>query len=311
MGEEHDASWYAATFEQVKNWGRWGADDERGALNLITPERTTAAARLVRTGRAVSAALDLETRPGPGNPSPTQHHMLTAGDARGSNPLPGLEQSADFVGIACHGMTTTHIDALCHVFVEGNMYNGFPAEEVLSTGARRNTVMSAKEGICGRGVLLDAPSVRGVEWLDPDDNVSVADLEEAERRAGLELGPGDILLVSVGRAARVRAEASRAPLHSFAGLDSACIPWLRERDVAVLGSDAISDSFGSELTPGWPMPVHQIVIASMGVHLIDNLDLAALAEACESERRWSFLFSVAPLRIPGGTGSAVNPIAVF
>lgn len=312
MSGDYDASWYASTFEQVKNWGRWGEDDERGALNLITPEMTADAARLAASGRTVSAALDLDTRPGPSNPSPVLHHMLAAGDARASSPLPGFEGSSDFVGIACHGMTTTHIDALCHIFVEGRMYNGFPAEEVLSTGARRDTIMSACHGIAGRGVLLDIPATRDVRWLDPVDKVTVADLEEAERRGGVDVGPGDILLVSVGRSRRVQEEGRSIPLYAFAGLDAACIPWLRERDVAVLGSDGVSDSFGgTDRISGWPMPVHQIAIVSMGVHLMDNLDLAALADACAEERRWSFFLTVSPLRIPGGTGSAVNPIAVF
>jgi kynurenine formamidase len=306
-----DAAWFAATFERVKNWGRWGSDDERGALNLLTPERTAAAASLVREGDAVSCALDLSTVPAADNPHPLEHHMLTAGDARGENPLPGFEQSADYFGIACHGMAVSHIDALCHVFVDGRMYNGFPASDVRSTGARRNTLQSVAGGICGRGVLLDVPRVLGRDWLEPGERITPDDLERAERELGVTVEPGDILLVATGRARHRRAEGAGIIARGMAGLHHECIPWLRERDVAVLGSDGISDVFGTPMVDGWAMPIHQCVIAAMGVHLLDNLDLATLADACAAHERWAFLLTIAPLRIPRATGCPVNPIAVF
>jgi hypothetical protein len=158
-------------FESVKNWGRWGRD-ERGALNYITPARRESAARLVRDGEAVSCALELPVLPGPDNPNPAQHHMVLGGDAPEGSGIPHLEVSLDYIGIACHGMATSHIDALCHVFVKGQMYNGFPAGDVKSNGAERNSIMAARDGIVGRGILLStcagarralAPAGRAIE----------------------------------------------------------------------------------------------------------------------------------------------------
>ena len=310
MGEL-DVAWFERTFEQVKNWGRWGAGDERGALNLLTPERTAAAAATVRRGRAVSCAFDLERDPGPDNPYPAHHYMIGAGDAGRHSILPGFEQSTDYFGVACHGMNVTHLDALCHVFVNGLMYNGVSAEQVVSTGALRNSVLSTSDGISGRGVLLDIPLVRGVDWLAASDRVTPEDLEAAERALDVRVEPGDILLVSTGRARRRRSEGGAFIAEGLAGLDGTCVPWLRERDIAVLGGDGISDPLGGPTVTPWPVPIHQCVIAAMGVHLVDNLDLAVLADACSDEARWSFLLTIAPLRIPGATGCAVNPIAIF
>ncbi len=306
-----DREWFESMFDDVKNWGRWGADDERGALNLLTAERTAMAARDVRSGRTVSCALDLATQVAPDNPRPAEHFMITAGDCRAENPLPGFEQSTDFMGVACHGMAFTHVDALCHIFIGGTMYNGVPAAEVSSHGARRNSIMAAASGICGRGVLLDVPRTRGVPWLSPDYRITVADLQAAEGAAGVEVTSGDILLVSTGRSAWRRAEGPGIIAQGMAGLDAECVRWLRERDIAVLGGDGISDGLGGEMVDGWAMPVHQCLIAGMGVHLIDNVEMAALEAACADEGRWSFLLTVAPLRLVGGTGCVVNPIAVF
>ncbi len=301
----------AAIFEKVKNWGRWGADDEAGALNLITPERRRAAAACAVAGETVSCARELPVIPSVENPNPALHMMLVAGD---DCVLPGigLETTMDFVGVAFHGMATSHIDALCHVFVNGQMYNGFAADEVKSTGARRGSIMCAKEGIVGRGVLLDIPRLRGTSWLEPNDWIPVEELEAAEAAQGVTVGEGDILLVATGRDARRESQGPWSPIEEgLAGLHPECIPWLHERGVAVLGSDGVSDPLPGSPQPGWPMPVHQCTLVAMGVHLLDNLRLDGLAEACARHERWSFLLNVAPLRIDGGTGSPVNPIAVL
>jgi len=306
-----DRQWFESMFDRVKNWGRWGDDDERGALNLLTPERTAAAARAVRSGRTVSCAHDLATQAAADNPRPVEHFMITAGDCRGENPVPGLEQSTDFMGVACHGMAFTHVDALCHIFIDGVMYNGVAATEVASHGARHNSIMATASGICGRGVLLDIPRLGGVEWLAPAHRITVAELEEAERAAGLEVGPGDVLVVNTGRSRWRQVDGPGIISQGMAGLDAECVPWLRERDIAVLGSDGVSDGVGDDMLPGWPLPIHQCVIAGLGVHLIDNMDLTSLAQACSDEGQWAFLLAVAPLRLIGGTGCVVNPIAVF
>jgi kynurenine formamidase len=300
------------TFESVKNWGRWGPQDERGALNFITPAARAAAAALVKDGEAVSCSLEFPVAPGPENPTPAQHHMVLGGDAPEGSGIPHLEVSLDYIGIACHGMATSHIDALCHVFVKGRMYNGFPAGDVKSNGAERNSIMAARDGIVGRGVLLDVPRLRGVPWLEPREAIERGELEAAEKAQQLRVGEGDILLVATGRDAR---RAKLGPWNpnevGLAGLHPNCIPFLHERRISVLGCDGISDPLPASAIEGWPIPVHQCCLAGMGVHLLDNLQLGRLAEACAARSRWEFLLAVAPLRVERATGSPVNPVAVF
>ncbi|MEL7209566.1 MAG: cyclase family protein [Actinomycetota bacterium] len=308
--------WYSAAemralYESVKNWGRWGDDDEVGALNYITEDDRRRAAGEVRVGETVSCARELPVRPSVENPHPALHMMTRGGD---DCVIPGLgmESTADFIGVAFHGMATSHIDALCHVLVDGLMYNGFPAASVRSTGAEHNTIMAAADGVVGRGVLLDVPAVHGVAHLEPNTAITVDDLEAAERAAGVTVGRGDIVLVGTGRDERRAAVGPWHPFHDgMAGLHPECVPWLHERQVAVLGCDGISDVLPGRHPEGWVMPVHQCVITAMGVHLLDNLRLDRLAEACRRHQQWSFLFSVAPLRVAGGTGSPVNPIALL
>lgn len=302
-----------AMFERVKNWGRWGADDEKGTLNYITPDRRARAAAAVRSGRTVSCARNFPVHPHPENPYPAQHHMVIAGDDPCIPGIKGLEVSTDYIGIAFHGMASSHIDALCHVFVEGKMYNGHPATDVKSTGARRNTIMAARDGIVGRGVLLDLPAAAGVPFLDPDVEVRVSDLQAAEKFHKVKVEEGDILLLRFGRDKRREAVPTSTPEgQKLAGLHAECVDWLHEHRVAVLGGDGIHDPLPSGiLYDHWPIPVHMCALAGMGLHLLDNLDLEDLARAAAEEKRWSFFLTIAPLRVEGGTGSPVNPIAVF
>jgi kynurenine formamidase len=300
-------------FDELSNWGRWADGDDRGALALITEEHRARAAGLVTSGRTVSLAHDLPVKPTAETPHPAQHHMLRSGDAIDTTGVQGYEACHDFVGTSVHGMGLTHIDALCHMFVRGRMFNGLGPEQVRSTGALRNTILDAAQGIVGRGVLLDVPAARGVEHLAGGDLVRLADLVEAERAAGLEVGPGDLLLVGTGR--DVRRDAASGGIDplgdGLAGLHPECLPWLRDRDIAVLGCDGISDVLPGAGIEGWPFPIHQIAITAMGVHLIDNLRLDELAAECRAHGRWEFLLTIASLRIAGGTGSPVNPIAVL
>ncbi|MGI9598451.1 MAG: cyclase family protein [Acidimicrobiales bacterium] len=298
-------------FESVKNWGRWGDDDQAGALNFITEDHRRAAAAAVTVGEAVSCARELPVRPSVENPNPAMHMMTRGGD---DCVIPGLgmESTGDFVGVAFHGMATTHIDALCHIFVDGRMYNDVPGTEVRSTGAKRNSIMCAGDGIVGRGVLLDIPRLKGVPYLEPNTPITISDLESAEAAQSVSVGEGDVLLVGTGRDNR-RSESG--PWHPFtdglAGLHPECVPWLHERRISVLGCDGVSDVLPGRNPSDWTMPIHQCVIVAMGVHLLDNLRLDRLAEACARNDRWTFLFTVAPLRVEGGTGSPANPIALI
>ena len=295
-------------YEDLKNWGRWGAEDERGTLNHFRDEHRRAAGQLIVSGESVSLAHNLATEPLPEHPHPVQHHMLASGDARDSNGIPGYEAARDHLALDMHGLHTTHVDALSHMFVRGEMFGGRPASEVRSDGARSNTVLAMADGVVGRGVLLDVPRAAGVDFYDTGEVVTVRDLEATEAAQDIRVGEGDVLVVAWGRQARRKAKKG---FDGFSGLHAECLPWLQERKVAVLGSDGISDPMPFVGTPQWPFPVHQIGITAMGLPLIDNVATAALSERCAAVGRWEFLFTMGPLRIAGGTGSPVNPVATL
>ena len=299
-----------AMAQQLSNWGRWGADDERGALNFITPEVSAAAAGLVSEGVTVSCALELAKTPAADNPTPVMHFMTGAGDVSDQGRLRGLEATGDGFMISPHGMANTHIDALCHILDQGKMYNGFPASDVLSTGANRNSILAGEQGIATRGVLLDIARLKGVDWLEPGEGISVADLEAAEQAQGVSVRSGDILLIRTGRDSRRESEGAWPPFNGLAGLLMETLPWIHEREVAILGCDGVSDMIPSNVE-GSPLPIHHIIITYMGVHLVDNARLGPLASACDERRRWEFLLTIAPLRLVGGTASPINPIAMF
>ena len=299
-----------ALAQQLSNWGRWGPDDERGALNFITPAVSAAAAALVQDGVTVSCALELAKTPAADNPTPVMHFMTGAGDVSGAGVLRGLEATGDGFMISPHGMANTHIDALCHILDQGKMYNGFDASAVLSTGATRNSIMAGEEGLASRGVLLDIAALKGVDWLEPGDPIGVADLEAAEERQQVQVRSGDILLIRTGRDTRREAEGAWPPFNGLAGLLMETLPWIHEREVAILGCDGVSDLVPSNVEDS-PLPIHHIIITYMGVHLIDNARLGPLGQACAERNRWEFLLTIAPLRLVGGTASPINPIAMF
>ncbi|MXY72222.1 MAG: cyclase family protein [Dehalococcoidia bacterium] len=295
-------------FDSLSNWGRWGPDDQLGALNYITPEKRCAAGALIREGIAVSCAWDIETTPRPDHMfGVPQRYMV----ASGKDPLEfGRGGSAlEVMSFAFHGATITHLDGLSHIFWDGKMYNGKPADLVTAQkGAEEYAVTALGDGIVTRGVLMDIPALDGRPWLDPGEGVFPEDLEAAEERQGVRIGTGDIVLLRTGKGRRQREETD-AP-GSSGGWHVASLPWLHEREVAVIGADNAQES-GSPGYEALPVPVHFIAIVAMGLHLIDNCDLEALAQTCERLHRWEFFLSIQPLRLEGGTGSAVNPVAVF
>jgi kynurenine formamidase len=294
-------------FASVRNWRRWGADDQRGTLNLITAERIAAAARLVRRGRPVSLSYELSKVAGVDNPKPMLHYMsrLTLGMA--GEP----KMNEDFIGLDYHGKLVTHVDALCHVAYGGRLYNDVASlEAVTGFGARFGAVTTFEDGIIGRGVLLDMPRQLGVKWVEPGTGLVPAQLEAAAASVGVAVGEGDVLLVRTGHAVRRAELGAWNPDEVSAGVDLSCFPWLHARGVAVLGSDADTDARPSPVE-GVHTPAHALAMAAMGMPLLDNMDLDRLAAACAEEGRWEFHFVAAPLRLPGGTGSPINPLAVF
>ncbi len=234
--------------------------------------------------------------------------MVQAGADALETPLP---YSGDYFAIAPHGLANTHIDALCHVFWRGKMYNGFAAAEVGSHGARKCAIDVTRAGIVSRGVLLDIPKIKKAEWIEPGDRIMPADLDAAEKDHRVQAGEGDVLLIRTGRARRRKVKGGWDPWREgLPGLDASCLPWLHERRIAVLGSDGASDVVPSGYDEV-PLPIHVGTLVSMGIHLIDNGDFDAASEACARAGRYEFLFVMAPLVLERGTASPVNPLALL
>jgi kynurenine formamidase len=307
MGTKLDAAEVKGLFDRLSNWGRWGKEDQRGALNFITGQKRITASRLVQTGQAISLALPLPTTPSLDNPNPVTHLAYQMG----TEPKAAYHQSMDYFAISPHGMATTHLDALCHVFWRNQMYNGFDASEVRADGAHRCGVDVMRDGVMTRGVLLDIPAVRGVRWLEPREAIFPDDLDAAEKLHRVQVGEGDMLFVRTGRTLKRKTEGPWDIMRQgMAGLDASCLPWLFERKVALLGSDGVSDVAPSGYRET-PFPIHAVSIVAMGVHLIDNADLEALTQTCASQGRYEFLFVLAPLVLERGTAAPVNPLAFF
>jgi len=285
--------------KDLSNWGRWGKDDQIGALNLITPAKRKQAAGLVKEAFSVSMEGDADTVKAVDNPNPYEFQMLSIG--------------MDRIGVSYHGIAHTHLDSLAHINDNGVFYNGYKPdpEVVMKQGHAKNSIHNLKNGIFTRGILIDIPRLKGLPYLEPGTPIYVEDLEAWEKKAGIKVSAGDALFVRTGVWARRKALGpwlrGRAEGGRSAGLDPSVIPWLKQRDIAILGSDHPQYVSPSNL----PGAVHDFALLYLGVHLFDNCDLEALADAAATRKRWEFLLTAAPLAIPGGTGSPINPIATF
>jgi kynurenine formamidase len=294
---------FDAWMQQISNWGRWGKEDELGTLNLITPEKRKAAAALVRDGVTVSLALDLNKERDGNNGNPFEH-QLSLGK------LGEQQVASDRYSVQYHGFAHSHIDGLPHFAHKGKFYNGFAYEEAQPNGARKLGIHNMKEGIVTRGVLVDMPWLRGVDFIEPWTAFTSKDLEAWEVKTGVKVGSGDVLLIRTGRWDRVRQKGSWTFISEGAGSHASVALWLKARDVAVIGSDGVSDVMPSGVE-GLINPLHELVLVGLGMPILDNLDLDAVARAARTRNRWTFMFVGAPLRVPGGTGSPLNPLAIF
>ncbi|MFJ8660563.1 cyclase family protein [Streptomyces sp. NPDC093795] len=284
------------------------ANGRCGAMRHLTPERVAAAAAEVRLGRTVSLSAPIETEPGPDSPEPATHRMTGPGTRDLGSA--GLHFATDSFAMNVHGDADSHLDALCHVVFDGELYGGVPASTVTAEGAHSLSVDLLENGIVGRGVLLDVPRLRGVSWLEPGDHVTSADLVAAEAAQGVHVGPGDLLFVRVGHRLRRSGLGPWNVAVARAGLHPTALEFLAERAVSVLGGDGNNDTAPSAVE-GIAFPVHVLAVQAMGIHLMDYLRFEDLAAVCAGAGRWSFLCVVAPLRLPGATGSPVNPIALL
>jgi kynurenine formamidase len=299
---------FRALYERLRRTSVQGSADRLGTLNNLSSADVVAAASDVRDGHTVSLAAPIESRASADNPDPAVHQMT--GPAESEDRASGLSFATDRLAMNIHGNADSHIDALCHVIFDGELYNGVAPSAVTATGASELSIDVASQGIAGRGLLLDIPRWRGVPWLEPGDHVTADDLLAAESALFDRIEQGDLVFVRVGHRARRQSLGPWDAAEARAGLHPAALELLAERRIAVLGSDGNNDTAPSAVE-GVDFPVHVLAINAMGMYLLDYLDLDALAERCEAKHRASFLCVVAPLRLREGTGSPVNPIAIF
>lgn len=300
-----DAAEFRALYERVRRDARTRTA-ARGALDNITAATVREAAREVRSGRTVTLAAAVESEPGPDNPDPCRHSMTGAVAGRIGT---GLQFAMDHFAMNVHGDADSHIDALCHVVYDGTLHGGVSADSLTPEGAAALAIDVARNGIVGRGVLLDIPRLRGVPWLEPGDHVTGEELAAAERAQHIEVSEGDLLFVRVGHRRRRAELGAWDTAKARAGLHPTAMTYLADRRVAVLGGDGNNDTAPSPVE-GVGFPVHVLGVHAMGLHLLDYLQFEDLVPLCEEEDRWSFLCVIAPLRLPAATGSPVNPVAI-
>ncbi len=292
---------------EMKNWGRWGADDQRGASNLITAEKSLTAARLVKSGIVISLAHAVPQEVDAEVPEGSIFHRTTESI--------GDYNTIDRYEVSYHGLATAHMDAFCHFYLEGKMYNGYSVKDNLTpeTGCKKDDIMAWRDGVVTRAVLYDMPQLKGVDWIEPGTPIARADLEAWEKKSGVKAGPGDVIMLYVGRWKR-RAAKGPDPT-AIPGYFADVVPFIKERQVAFIGHDFNIDW---SPRPGWgaaqgiPVnPIHQAVLNWMGVGIVENLDLERAVETARKLKRYEFMLTFAPLPVEGGTGSPINPLAVF
>ena len=300
--------------ESLSNWGRWGEDDQLGCLNLITQKKRIQAAALVQDGIPVSCARPISTDMNADVTFQVQRFMVDSGEGRMED-SPERQYTrrgaAEFIGMVFHGQSITHIDAMSHYSWKGTLYNGKPANLITSRqGAQTHSIEAAYSGIITKGILLDLPKLRGVEYLDPNEPVMPLDLLEAEEAQGVKIEEGDILLVRTGNYKMRLANPPAQSGEPMTACQVACTPLFKERGIAMLGTDTSNDFRPSHYsTVG--SPLHTMCLVTMGLWLIDNANLEELSEACARRNRYEFMLTLAPLRLRNVTGSPVSPIALF
>ena len=302
-------------FQKFSNWGRWGEDDQKGTLNFLTSEKILDSIALIKEGVTVSCARPLTFDPSPDAVGPAVHYMVESGEgwASGDKVTSRASQAAtDYIGMVFHGYTVTHIDSLAHFFWEGRMYNGRPSHLVSTNlGATAESVEVAGDGIVTRGILVDVPKIRGVEWLERGEGVMPEDILKAEQECGFEIAEGDVLLIRTGQYHRRNVE---GPVdfrkEGSTACHAACLPLFHQRNIAMLGTDTGNDIMPAPY-PNVIQPIHQVGIVAMGLWILDNANLDDLARECDKRNRWEFSLNIGPLKLCNTTGSPVNPIAIF
>jgi kynurenine formamidase len=293
----------------LRNWGRWGDDDERGTVNLITPECVVAASQLVRRGAIFDLGIPFDGNgPQPGGLRINPVRLMSETGAQ--QEFPGAFHYADdYVFMPLQA--ASQWDGLAHVFYDDQLYNGFPATDVGPHGALHCSIDKLAKGIVGRGVLLDIARLKDAAWLEAGYVITPDDLDAAADRQGVEIHAGDVVLFRTGW--RTMFVAEKDPVAFMAGepgLGLACCTWIHEHDVAVVASD----NWAIEVLPGEIdtelLPVHMVLIRDMGVTLGEILDLDELADDCEADGVWEFLVAAPPIKFTAAVGSPINPLAI-
>ena len=293
-----DAAEFDQMFQKVKNWGRWGADDQLGAANLITEAKRRQAAELVKQGVSISLAHNPLTEQAPDNPQPFEHTMN-----RG--------WTTDTYRVSYHGYAHSHIDALCHILYQKQTYNGYSTADInTEKGCTKLGIDRLKNGVVTRGILIDIPRLRNVSYLEPGTPVFVEDLEAWEKKAKIKVSPGDAIFLRTGRWARRAALGPWSVARNAAGYHASIAPWLKERGVSFIGSDVAQDVVPS-LVEGIGLPIHTLAITALGIDILDNQDLEAVGDLAAKLNRWEFMVTIAPVPVTGGTGFPVNALAIF
>jgi kynurenine formamidase len=297
------AAEYEQMFRKISNWGRWGPTDELGAANLITAAKRKQAAGLARSGITISLSHNYLTEKAVDNPNPFEHVMNR-----------GFQ--SDTYRVNYHGFAHSHLDSLCHMLYQDRTYNGYARSDVnTDKGCIKLGIEQLKEGILTRGVLIDIPRLKGVPWLEPGTPVYVEDIEAWEKKSGVRVSAGDAVFLYTGRWARRDKLGPWDIFKSAAGFHASVAPWVKARDVALIGSDGLLDVYpeGVQDANGKDQSnaFHILMIAALGVDIFDNQDLEALAATAARLHRWEFMLAVAPLAVVGGTGSPANAMAVF
>jgi kynurenine formamidase len=322
MPETPSIATVRALCEKHSNWGRWGADDERGTLNLVTPEHVVAAARLVRRGVTISMAVAYDEA-GPQTGAFGRFNPIHLMIRDGADVLAGSSVRDFYGGNDRHFRGTddliimplqsgTQWDALAHVVFENTIYNGYGAEWVGSKGALKGSVRNAANGMVGRGILLDLPRALGVDWLEPGHAIDGDQLQQAADMAGTDVGTGDFLFIRTGAVARARAEGTWGDYAGgdAPGLGLRSVDWIAERDVAAVAADTWGLEVRPNETPDVFQPLHIIFIVHMGLWLGEIFDLDPLAEECAADGAHEFFFCGPPLPFTRAVGSPLNPTAV-
>ncbi len=295
---------------ELSNWGRWGPDDQRGTLNLITPEKTRQAAALVQVGETVTLQHFVTEEKSLDSQSfgPTEHWMSRI-DPDTGEPTFALDE----IQFSLHDGMLSHIDALCHYRseVDGKyvIFNGYP-QNLTATGCEDLGIDRMGTSYVTRGILVDIPLMRGVDWLEPSTPIYVEDLLAWEEFAGVKISSGDALFVRTGRWERRDALGPWQYGQAGAGLHASVLPFLKERDVAILIGDAVNDVQPSGVE-GINRPIHQVTQVNIGLPIVDNGYLEDVAATAARLQRWEFLTAIQINPIKGGTASPFNALASF